>query len=311
MERVIGIDVSKHRLDVFCLATGRRLAVGNDEAGVAELAAWGGQALYVMEASGGYERLAHRLLTARGLAAAIVNAKRVRDFAKASGVLAKTDRIDAAVIARYGAFAEPAATPVREGGRADLAELLSYRQRLVEEITARQQQLGHLRMPSLRRRAETALDRLRQDKAEIEASIRDTIEGDPELAEAFGLLTSMPGAGLILVATLLAELPELGRLDRRQIAALAGVAPVAKDSGRRQGQRVVAEGRARVRRVLYMATVAISHRENRFAAFYKRLVAKGKPKKLALVAAMRKMLVTLNAMARTSTAWRAESAAAA
>jgi transposase len=303
MDRIVGIDVSKDRLDAFCLATGRRLAVSNGEAGVAELAAeWGGEALFVMEASGGYERLAHRLLSARGLPAAVVNAKRVRDFAKASGRLAKTDRIDAEVIARYGAFARPAATPVAEGARADLAQLLAYRQRLVEEITARTQQLGHLQMPWLRRRAGADLARLRRDKAEIEAVIREAIEGDPELARSFGSLTSMPGAGPILAATLLAELPELGRLDRRQIAALAGVAPVAKDSGRRQ--RVAAEGRARVRRVLHTAAVAISRRANRFAEFYKRLVGKGKPKKLALVATVRKMLVTLNAMARTGTAWK-------
>jgi transposase len=304
MDRIVGIDVSKDRLDAFRLATGRRSAVSDGEAGVAELAEWGGEALFVTEASGGYERLAHRPLSARGLPAAVVNAKRVRDFAKASGRLAKTDRIDAEVIARYGAFARPAATPVAEGARADLAQLLAYRQRLVEEITARTQQLGHLQMPWLRRRAGADLARLRRDKAEIEAVIREAIEGDPELARSFGSLTSMPGAGPILAATLLAELPELGRLDRRQIAALAGVAPVAKDSGRRQRQRVVAEGRARVRRVLYMAAVAVSRRENRFAEFYKRLVGKGKPKKLALVATMRKMLVTLNAMARTGTAWK-------
>jgi transposase len=304
MERVIGIDVSKDRPDVFCAATGRRLAVGNDEAGVAELARWGGEALFVMEASGGYERPAHRLLAARGLHASVVNAKRVRDFAKASGVLAKTDRIDAAVIARCGAFARPVATPAREGARADPAELLAYRRRLVAEVTARTQQLAHLRMPSLRRRAEAALDRLRRDKAEVEALIRGTVEGDPELAGAFGLLTSMPGAGPVLAATLLAELPELGRLDRRRVAALAGVAPVARDSGRRQGRRAVAEGRAAVRCVLYVAAVAISRRENPFAAFYRRLVGRGKPRKLALVATMRKMLVTLNAMAGTGTAWK-------
>src|SRR5687767_10152641 len=157
MDRVIGIDVSKDRLDVFCLTSQRRLTVGNDRAGVAELAGWGGDALFVMEASGGYERLAHRLLTERGAPAAIVNAKRVRDFAKASGVLAKTDSIDAAVIARYGVFARPAATPVIDGAQAELAQLLAFRQRLTREITARTQELGHLEMAWLRRRAGSAL----------------------------------------------------------------------------------------------------------------------------------------------------------
>jgi transposase len=314
MDQVIGVDVSKDRLDAFCLSSGRRLAVGNNAAGMAELAGWGGKALFVMEASGGYERLAHRLLTERGLPAAIVNAKRVRDFARASGWLAKTDRVDAEVIARAAcppaalwadrgsAFAKPAATPLVSGARAELAELLAYRQRLIDEITARTQQLGHLQMPWLRRRAEADLARLRQDRREIEALIRTTIEGDPDLTHDFALLTSMPGAGSILAATLLAELPELGRLDRRQIAALAGVAPVARDSGLRQRTRVVAEGRSIVRKVLSMAALATARRDNRFAGFYQRLVAKGKPKKLALVATMRKMLVTLNAMMRTGTA---------
>jgi transposase len=279
MEKIIGIDISQDRLDAFCLASKRRLAVANDEAGVAKLVNWAGEALFVMEASGGYERTAHRCLTALGLHASIVNAKRVRDFAKASGILAKTDNIDAAVIARYGAFARPAATPVIDGARAALAQLLASRRRLTQEITARIQQLGHLTLPLLRRKAEAALQGLRQDRREIEALIK----------------------GPILAATLLAELPELGHLDRRQIAALVGVAPIARDSGRRQGQRVVAEGRAEARCVLYMAAVAISRRENPFAAFYKRLAGKGKPRKLALVATMRKMLVTLNAMARTGT----------
>jgi len=304
MDQVVGIDISKDRLDIFCLATGRRLAVVNDAAGVAKLAGWAGQAIFVMEASGGYERLAHRRLTALGRHASVVNAKRVRDFAKASGVLAKTDRVDAAMIARYGAFAKPAATPVRAGARAELAQLLAFRRRLTQEITARTQQLGHLTMPLLRRRTETDLARLHRDKAEIEALIQETVTHDPELAAPFALLTSMPGCGLILAATLLADMPELGRLDRRQIAALLGVAPVARDSGWHWGRRLIAEGRAEARAVLYMAAVAISRRENPFAEFYKRLISKGKPSKLALVATMRKMLVTLNAMLKAGAYWK-------
>lgn len=314
MNQVIGIDISKDRLDVFCLATGRRLVVANDAAGLAKLADWAeagagtgaraGRVSFVMEASGGYERLAHHRLAALGRHVSVVNAKRVRDFAKASGVLAKTDRVDAAIIARYGAFAKPAATPVVIGARAELAQLLAFRRRLTQEITARKQQLDHLTMPQLRRRAEADLARLRQDRAEIEALIQETITNDPEIASQFALLSSMPGCGPILATTLLADMPELGRLDRRQIAALAGVAPIARDSGRHRGRRSVAEGRALTRAVLYMAAVAISRRKNPFADFYKRLTGKGKPGKLALLATMRKMLVTLNAMLRTATSWR-------
>lgn len=305
MELVVGIDISKARLDVYCLASGRRLAVANDAAGVAELAAWlDPGSLVVMEASGGYERLVHRLLAERGIKAAVVNALRVRQFAKAAGLLAKTDRLDAAMIARYGAFARPAPTPVRAGAREVLAETLAYRRQLLVEIGARRQQLAHLRSPALIERAKTALERLRQDKAELDRSMQDIIEGDAELQARATLLKGTPGAGPVLVATLLAELPELGQLDRRQIASLAGLAPIARDSGLMRGRRVINGGRKEVRGALYMAVLALSRRDSRFARAYRALVKKGKPKKLALVATMRKLLVTLNAIARSNTPWR-------
>ena len=304
MERVIGIDVSQARLDVCCLEDGRRLAVGNDAAGVAALVAQlglGARDLAVMEASGGYERRAHRDLSARGLRAAIVNAARVRDFARASGFVAKTDRLDAVVIARYGAFARPAPTPLVSGARQALAELLAYRRQLTVEITARRQQLGHLLTPALRQRAQAAVARLAAERQEIARLIRHTIAAEAELARTYALLTSMPGVGPILAATLLAALPELGSLDRRQIASLVGVAPIAKDSGTRHGRRTIRAGRKEVRTVLYMAAVSTSRTAARGAAFYRRLVAAGKPPKLALIALMRKMLTTLNAILRTAT----------
>jgi transposase len=276
MDRVVGVDVSKGQLDAHDLGEGRRLSVSNDAAGIGRLVAWAGPGtLVVMEASGGYQRPAHRRLVEHGLKVAIVNAKRVRDFARASGRLAKTDRVDAEVIARYGAFARPPATPAPDPAGRELAELLAFRQRLVSEITARQQQLGHLETPLLRRRAQVDLARLRRDKTEIETLLRRAI----------------------------GRAPELGALDRRQIASLVGVAPIARDSGLRRGHRVVAEGRSAVRRVLYMAALSASRSGSRFAAFYRRLVAKGKPPKLALVATMRKMLVTLNAITRAQQPW--------
>lgn len=305
MDRVVGIDVSKARLDVFCLASGRRLAVANDAAGVAALAGWlEPGSLVVMEASGGYERLAHRLLAEHGIQAAVVNALRVRQFAKASGLLAKTDRLDAAVIARYGAFAQPAATPVRAGAREALAETLAYRRQLLAEIGARSQQLAQLRSPALIERAKAALQRLRQDKLELDRSLREIVADDPELQAKATLLKGTPGAGPVLLATLLALLPELGQLDRREIASLVGLAPVARDSGLMRGRRVVHGGRKEVRNALYMAVLALSRRASRFALAYRALVTKGKPKKLALVATMRKLLVTLNAIAKHNTPWR-------
>ena len=185
-----------------------------------------------------------------------------------------------------------------------MAETLAYRRQLLAEITARTQQLPHLRAPALIERARAALQRLRQDKAELDRLMRDTIAGDPELQAKAALLAGTPGAGPVLLATLLAELPELGALDRRQIASLAGLAPVAKDSGLMRGRRVIHGGRKEVRGALYMAVLALSRRHSRFALAYRALVGKGKPKRLALVATMRKLLVTLNAIAKTNTPWR-------
>ena len=221
----------------------------------------------------------------------------------ASGLLAKTDRLDAAVIARYGAFAKPAPTPVRAGAREALAETLAYRRQLLAEITARSQQLAHLRSPALIERAKAALERLRRDKAELDRLLQDTIAGDPDLQAKATLLKGTPGAGPVLVATLLAELPELGQLDRRQSARLVGLAPVARDSGLMRGRRVIHGGRKEVRGALYMAVLALSRRASRFALAYRALVAKGKPKKLALVATMRKLLTILNAMLRDGKPW--------
>jgi transposase len=256
-----------------------------------------------MEASGGYERQPHRLLSARGLGVAIVNAARVRAFARASGRLAKTDRVDAEVIARYGAFARPLPTPLVTGPRQVLAELLAYRHQLITEITARRQQLGHLSTPPLRQRAAAALDRLRTERREVTRLIGQTIGADRSLADTAALLQSMPGVGPVLVATLLAELPELGTLDRRQIASLVGVAPVARDSGTRQGRRPIRGGRRQVRPPLYMAALVASRSNPTLRATYQRLLDHGKPPKLALVALMRKILTTLNAMLRNTTPW--------
>jgi transposase len=312
MERVVGIDISKARLDAYCLERGQRLAVSNDAPGITELVAWlAPGSLVVMEASGGDERPVHRLLAEHGVEAAVVDPARVRHFAKATGLLAKTDALDAAAIARYGALAGPAPTPLPAEARQTLAELLAYRRQLLAEITARGQQLAHLRTPALVERAQAALVRLRQERAELDRLVRDTIAGDPGLAATAALLAGVPGVGPVLTATLLADLPELGPLDRRRIASLVGLAPVAKDSGQRCGRREIQGGRGAVRHALYMAVVALSQRGSRFAAAYRALVAKGKPKKLALVAVMRKLLVTLNAIVRSGRPWQDEPGAAA
>ena len=188
--------------------------------------------------------------------AAIVNPKRVRDFARGMGLEAKTDRVDARLIARYGEVMRPAATPAPDPARTELREILACRRQLIDEITVRTQQLEHLQTPAMRERVTKTLAFLRQEAKELAKLLRQTIQADAALAADFALLTSMPGCGPILAATLLAELPELGRLDRRKVAALAGLAPVARDSGLREHKRVIKGGRGQVRRALYMAAVA-------------------------------------------------------
>ena len=213
-QQVIGLDVSKAWLDGYLSASGRRLRVGNDAAGVRALVRSLGEraaCLVVMEASGGYERTAHQELVAQGVLAAIVNPKRVRDFARGMGLEAKTDRVDAKVIARYGEVRRSAPTPITDPARAELGEILACRRRLIDEITVRRQQLEHLHSPAMRARVAKALAFLRQEERELTKLLRQKIEADRPLAADFALLTSMPGCGPILAATLLAEMPELGR----------------------------------------------------------------------------------------------------
>ena len=188
--------------------------------------------------------------------AAIVNPKRVRDFARGMGLEAKTDRVSARLIARYGEVMRPAATPVPDPGRTELGEILACRRQLIDEITVRRQQLEHLQSSACVRGSAKAVAFLRQEERELSQLLRQRIEADEPLAADFALLTSMPGCGPILAATLLAEMPELGGLDRRKVAALAGLAPVARDSGLRENRRVIKGGRGQVRRALYMAAVA-------------------------------------------------------
>jgi len=307
-QQIVGLDVSKAWLDGYLASSGRRLRISNDAAGIQTLVRTLGETagcLVVMEASGGYERTAHCELVAQGVLAAIVNPKRVRDFARGMGLEAKTDRVDARLIARYGQVMRPAATPAPDPARTELREILACRRQLVDEITVRTQQLEHLQAPAMRERVSKALTFLRQEAKELTKLLRQTLQADAALAADFALLTSMPGCGPILAATLLAELPELGSLDRRKVASLAGLAPVARDSGLREHKRVIKGGRSQVRRALYMAAVAsLRIKASPAKARYDQLIARGKAPKLALTALMRKMLVALNAMLKTRQAWK-------
>ncbi len=265
---MVGVDVSKAWLDVHVTDGKRQFRVTNDASGVAELVRrlGGGSAIrVVMEASGGYERVPHQELVAQGVITAIVNPKRVRDFAKAMGVEAKTDRVDAKVIAKFGEIADPRATPVLPPERQELAELLACRKQLIDEITVRKQQLAHLQGERPRAIVVDMIEYLSSKHKELDKAIDAHVAAHDELQATVDLLMTMRGCGRILALTLITDLPELGTLDRRQVAALVGLAPIAKDSGLRENQRVTKGGRGQVRKVAYMATVsAIRASDNPF-----------------------------------------------
>jgi transposase len=303
----IGIDVSKRSLDVHCGLDGREFSVGNDANGIAELARQlKGRTVAgcVLEATAGYERAALDGLIAQGLPAALVNPARVRFFAKGMAEDAKTDRIDARVLALYGAVKRPALFTPASGTRSRLRELLTLRSQLTAETVARRSQLRLYVSQDLHKRAKDALNVREQEIGALDKEIRALAAGDPALDKVWRLIVSVPGAGPITAATLIAELPELGKLSRRKIAALAGLAPFPKDSGTRKGYRSIRGGRANVRIALFNAARSASRWNPDLKAYHDRLAARGKPFRVVLVAVMRKLLTSLNAMLKTSMTWR-------
>jgi len=308
---ILGIDLSKARLDCATVPDGRSLQFANSPAGFAAIIellggqrAQGWEVLAVVEATGGYERALVEALCAAGLPIAVVNPKRVRAYAKALGIRAKTDRLDARVIARYGLMVRPRPSETRDRDRLELAELLAYRDQLTGEIVARIQQKRLYTSPALLSRAETALASLRREQRELERAIARMLTERETLDGTAALVLSVFGVGTVAAASLLAFLPELGQLDEKEIASLAGLAPMAHDSGQHRGRRHIAEGRSKVRRVLYMAVVAGLRRNAELRTVYDRLIKAGKPGKVALVACMRKLLVWLNAMVRDGLPWQ-------
>ena len=307
---LIGIDVAKAELVVAARPSGERWTVANDEAGVRALAARLAAAapeLVVLEATGGCELLAAAALAAAGLPVAVVNPRQVRDFARATGQLAKTDRLDAGVLALFAERVRPAARPLPNAEAQALEALLTRRRQLLEMLHAERNRLGQLAGRGQRAVAKSLTAHVAYLEREVRATDTDLgamVRASPAWRERDDLLRSVPGVGPVLSLTLLAELPELGRLSRREIAKLVGVAPLARDSGTLRGRRFIHGGRASVRAVLYMGTLAATRSNPAITAFYGRLLAAGKPKQLALVACMRKLLTTLNAMARTGAPWR-------
>lgn len=301
----IGVDICKRHLDVAAV-TGASVRVPNDADGRSALArrlkAENVRGV-IVEATGGLERPLIQAFDAEGVPASIVNPARVRKFAEGTGQLAKTDKIDAPVLARFGDYMKPAPTVLADEHRQKLRDLIAYRSQITREITARSAQIKQYASSDLIARATAAIEALGTERKALEREIEALIKSKDDTQRLYKRLLTVPGIGLVVAATLIAELPELGRLNRRQIAALVGVAPFANESGDRKGYRSIRGGRDDVRQALFnCARVAIVH--NPVAKpFYERLRARGKPHKVAIVATMRKMLTILNAILKTNKDW--------
>jgi len=306
----IGIDVAKAELVIAARPSGERWTVANDERGAKTLVdrlMRDKPALIVLEATGGYELLVVAALAAAALPVVVVNPRQVRDFARATGQLAKTDRIDADVLAFFAERVRPAVRPIADAEARELEALLARRRQLLEMLQAEKNRAGQVfgrghRVVKKSLKAHIAY--LERELRVTDTDLREMVRASPAWRERDDVLQSTPGVGRVVSLTMLADLPELGRLSRREIAKLVGVAPLSRDSGTFRGRRFVQGGRATVRAALYMAALVATRRNTVIKAFYQRLVTAGKPKKLALVACMRKLLTMLNVMVRTNTRWK-------
>jgi transposase len=303
----VGIDVSKDRLDVHAHPSGQAFAVARNGEGLAELIerlrAFA-PALIAIEATGGFETVVAAGLAGAGLPVVVVNPAQVRHYAQALGRRAKTDPIDALVIARFAEATKPAPRALPDETTRLLAELVARRRQIVEMMAAE----GQRERRALDKRLKKSIARLRKalekELAELDAEIDDSIHGSPVWAEKEDLLASVPGVGPVVARTLIAELPELGTLDRRQIAALAGLAPWTRQSGQWKGKSFIGGGRKSVRSALFIAAMVAARHNPVLKAFRDKLVAAGKPKLVALVATARKLLTILNAILRNKTPWQ-------
>jgi transposase len=307
MSVFVGIDVSKAHLDVAVGKDAEVIRTGNDETGIAMIATWlqaTQPTLIVVESTGGLERAVIKELYLAGLPVALVNPGRVREYAKAIGQLAKTDKIDARLLANFGEGVKPPKVILPSEQEQHLSALVTRRRQVVDMLTAEGNHLLSTPIP-LRHLVERNIDWLEQQKKEVEEQLDDFIEHDPHFRTKNDLLRSAPGVGPVLSRILISDLPELGKLGRKKIAALVGVAPLNKDSGRFRGKRRIKGGRANIRSVLYMATVSAIRWNPILRDFYQRLTSYGKEKKVAIVACMRKFLTILNAMIRDTQPFRA------
>lgn len=302
----VGIDVSKDWLDICVLPGGERLRVGNDGSGIRRLKRWLSHfevALIAIEATGKWHRQLHRSLAASAVPVAIVDPFRARMFAKAQGILAKTDRLDARVLAAFAAVMSPAIRPPAPQVLAELAELVTARNSAVDAQTALKNQLGTAQSTFLKRQLQQRIRRAAKDIAALDTEVLGRILADQGLARRYAILTSIPCIGMVSAATLIACLAEIGSMTAKQVGMLAGLAPIADQSGERDGIRVVWGGRSAVRRVLYLAALSAARYNADMKAFHDRLVANGKAPKAALIAVARKLAILANTLVTQDRLW--------
>lgn len=303
----VGVDVSRDRLDVHVLPSGEAFAVARDGEGleqlVARLAGLSPQTIAV-EATGGFETTTAAALAAAGLPVVIVNPAQVRHYARALGRLAKTDRIDAEIIARFAAAVRPEVRPLPDAEMRLLAEMVVRRRQIVTMIAAEKNRGRHVVIPRLARSIARLVLVLEQELTALDQDIDDTIRRSPAWRDRDDLLRSVPGIGPVIARTLIAEMPELGTLDRRAVASLAGLAPFTRQSSHWRGRSMIAAGRAPVRTALFMVALVAVRFNPTIRAFHQRLIAAGKPKMVAIIAAARKLLTILNAILRDRTPWQ-------
>jgi transposase len=302
----VGIDVSKDQLDIAVRPDGDTWSMPNDASGITEVVQRLAQLhpkLVVLEATGGLQMPLAAALATAGLPLAMVNPRQVRDFARATGRLAKTDRLDAQALAHFAEAVRPTPYPLPDVQTQELTALLTRRHQVVEMLTAEKNRRRATRSEAVRQRVQDHIRWLEQELADLDDDLERTLRESPLWREKDNLLRSVPGIGRVVSITLLADLPELGTLSRHQIAALVGVAPLNRDSGRFRGKRMVWGGRARVRAALYMAALTASRYNPIIKAFYNRLCSAGKARKVALTASMRNLLIILNSMVKHQQTW--------
>lgn len=307
-DKTVGIDVSKAKLDVAILPGGEELTTTNDEVGCRALATRLKDVQptrIVLEATGGHENLIAGILSAEGLPVVVVNARQVRDFAKATGKLAKTDRVDARILARFGEAIKPEPRPLKDDEAQALTAIITRRRQIVDMITAEKNRLA-ISHQTVKKDIRETIEWLQKRLEDINNDLSRTVEANNVWKDKIDILQTCKGIGPGNSTTLVCSLPELGTLNRREMAALVGICPYNRDSGTMRGKRTIFGGRASVRAMLYMGTLSAVRYNPVIKAFYERLIKAGKLRKVAIVACMRKLLTILNAMLKNMTPWNPE-----